>query len=133
MFETLEIKTSEKFQMFEILDLLKELVTKHELRYGIMTIHVPHTTAALTLNKNFDPEVQSDIIESMRTLVPKDANYKHIEGNSDAHIKASLFGNTETLIIENGRIELGMFQSVFLCEFDGPRKRRINVKLIKDK
>lgn len=132
MFQTLEIKTSEKFQMFEILDLLKELVAKEDMRHGIVVIHVPHTTAALTLNKNYDPEVQSDIIESMRTIVPKDGNYKHIEGNSDAHIKASLFGNTETLIVDNGRIELGMFQSVFLCEFDGPRKRKINVKLIKD-
>lgn len=130
MFESIEIKTTEKYQMYEILDYLKKFIAKHEVKRGIIYIHVPHTTAALSLNKNFDPEVHKDIMDKLDQLLPASDNYKNIEGTSAAHIKASLFGNTATLIIEDGRIELGMFQSVFLCEFDGPRKRRVNFKII---
>lgn len=114
--------------MVEILDYVKKFVEKHHLRHGIVIIHVPHTTAALTMNKNFDPVVQADILRKINELVPKESHYNNIEGNSDAHIKASMFGNSETLIVEDGRLELGMFQSLFLCEFDGPRKRKINIK-----
>lgn len=130
MFESIEIKTTEKYQMYEILDYLKKFIAKHDVKRGIIYIHVPHTTAALSLNKNFDPEVHKDIMDKLDQLLPASDNYKNIEGTSAAHIKASLFGNTATLIIEDGRIELGMFQSVFLCEFDGPRKRRVNFKII---
>lgn len=130
MFKTIDIKTTEQYQMYEILEEIKRIVSESGVLYGIVIVHVPHATAALTLNKNYDPVVQKDIIEKLKEMVPKDGNYLHIEGNSDAHIKASLFGNTETLIIENGRVELGMFQSIFLCEFDGPRKRKINIKVL---
>ena len=130
MFESIEIKTTEKYQMCEILDYLKKFIAKHDVKRGIIYIHVPHTTAAISLNKNFDPEVQKDIMDKLDQLIPASDNYKNIEGTSAAHIKASMFGNTATLIIEDGRIELGMFQSVFLCEFNGPRKRRVNLKII---
>ncbi len=130
MFESIEIKTTEKYQMCEILDYLKKFIAKHDVKRGIIYIHVPHTTAAISLNKNFDPEVQKDIMDKLDQLIPASDNYKNIEGTSAAHIKASMFGNTATLIIEDGRIELGMFQSVFLCEFNGPRKRRVNFKII---
>jgi len=130
MFDSIEIKTTEKNQMVEILDELKKFVAKHQVKRGIIYIHVPHTTAALTLNKNFDPVVQKDILDKLDRLIPSDDHYQNIEGTSAAHIKTALFGNTATLIIEDGRIELGMFQSVFLCEFDGPRKRRVNLKII---
>lgn len=128
MFETIEIKTTEKYQMVEILGYVKQFVEKHHIKKGIVIVHVPHTTAALTMNKNFDPVVQEDIMKKLSELIPKESHFNHIEGNSDAHIKASMFGNSETLIIEDGRLELGMFQSLFLCEFDGPRKRKINIK-----
>lgn len=130
MFRTIDVKTSEKYQMIEILEEIKKLVLESGVLYGIVCIHVPHTTAALTLNKNYDPVVADDILNKMSKLVPKDGDYKDIEGNSAAHIKTSMFGNTETLIIENGRIELGMFQSLYLCEFNGPRKRKVNIKII---
>ncbi len=128
MFEAIEIKTTEKYQMVEILEYVKQFVEKHHIKKGIVIVHVPHTTAALTMNKNFDPVVQEDIMKKLSELIPKESHFNHIEGNSDAHIKASMFGNSETLIIEDGRLELGMFQSLFLCEFDGPRKRKINIK-----
>lgn len=131
MFKTIDVKTTEKHQMVELLDEVKALVLESGVLHGIVTVHVPHTTAGLTLNKNYDPVVHNDILETMHIIVPRDGNYLHIEGNSAAHIKASLFGNSETMIIENGRIELGMFQSIFLCEFDGPRKRKVHIKVIK--
>lgn len=130
MFKTIDLKTTERLQMVEILDEIKKCVSESGVLYGIVTIHVPHTTAGLTLNKNYDPVVQDDIMSKMKELVPRDGVYGHIEGNSDAHIKVSMFGSTETLIIQDGRIELGMFQSVFLCEFDGPKKRKINIKIM---
>lgn len=130
MFKTIDVKTTERYQMVELLDAVKALVLESGVLHGIVTVHVPHTTAGLTLNKNYDPVVHKDILDTLHVIVPKDGNYLHIEGNSAAHIKASLFGNSETMIIENGRIELGMFQSVFLCEFDGPRKRKVHIKII---
>ena len=133
MFKTIHVKTSERFQMIEILDEIKKIVAESGVLYGIVALHVPHSTAGITLNKNYDPVVQNDILMKLQELVPKDGKYGHIEGNSDAHIKVSLLGSTETLMLEDGRIELGMFQSVFLCEFDGPKKRRINVKIISEK
>lgn len=133
MFKTIHVKTTERYQMIEILDEIKKIVAESGVHYGIVTLHVPHSTAGITLNKNYDPIVQNDIMTKLQELVPREGQYGHIEGNSDAHIKVSLLGSTETLILEDGRIELGMFQSVFLCEFDGPKKRRINVKIIAEK
>lgn len=133
MFKTIHVKTEERYQMIELLDEIKKIVAESGVLYGIVIIHVPHSTAGITLNKNYDPVVQNDIMMKLQELVPRDGQYGHIEGNSDAHIKVSLLGSTETLILEDGRLELGMFQSVFLCEFDGPKKRLINVKVIAEK
>ncbi|MBS7528637.1 secondary thiamine-phosphate synthase enzyme YjbQ [Fusibacter paucivorans] len=130
MFESMEFKTTEKNQMLEILEPVKAFVAKSGLLNGIVVVYIPHTTAGVTINKNYDPVVPTDILNKMSELVPKHGDYQHIEGNSDAHIKASLFGNSVTIILNNGRMELGMFQSLFLCEFDGPRKRRVLVKII---
>jgi secondary thiamine-phosphate synthase enzyme len=130
MFESMEFKTTEKNQMLEILEPIKAFVAKSGLLNGIVVVYIPHTTAGVTINKNYDPVVPTDILNKMSELVPKHGDYQHIEGNSDAHIKASLFGNSVTIILNNGRMELGMFQSLFLCEFDGPRKRRVLVKII---
>lgn len=133
MFKTIHVKTEERYQMIELLDEIKKIVAESGVLYGIVIIHVPHSTAGITLNKNYDPVVQNDIMMKLQELVPRDGQYGHIEGNSDAHIKVSLLGSTETMILEDGRLELGMFQSVFLCEFDGPKKRLINVKVIAEK
>ena len=132
MFESYEIKTAEKMQMVEIADLIKDFVKKCGILNGIVFVSVPHTTAGLTLNKNYDLVVQGDIMRMMDQIVPRQGPYEHIEGNSAAHILASIFGNTITLIVNDGHIELGMFQSVFLCEFDGPRKRKVHLKMISD-
>ncbi len=130
MFRSIDVMTKEKMAMYEILDAIKAFVSDSGVLNGVVFISVPHTTAGLTLNKNYDLLVQDDILMKMRELVPKDSHFRHIEGNSAAHIQASLFGNTATLILEEGHIELGMFQSVFLCEFDGPRKRKVFLKII---
>ncbi len=130
MFEVIEIKSKEKSEMIDIMDSIRKIVDKSGIHHGIIVIYVPHSTAAVTVNKNYDPVVQQDIINRMNELVPKDGHYQHIEGNSAAHIKSSIFGSSVTLILSNGHIELGMFQSVFFCEFDGPRKRKYFVKII---
>ncbi|MBF4693143.1 secondary thiamine-phosphate synthase enzyme YjbQ [Fusibacter ferrireducens] len=132
MFESIEIKSKEKIEMIDIMDSIKEAVTKSGVRHGIIVVYVPHSTAGITVNKNYDPVVEEDIMNRMNELIPKDGHYQHIEGNSAAHIKASIFGSSVTLIISNGHIELGMFQSVFFCEFDGPRKRKYFIKIMKD-
>lgn len=130
MFKSIGVNTKEKMEMYELLDEIKQFVNESGILSGVLFISVPHTTAGLTMNKNYDLMVQEDIMMKMRDLVPKDSAFRHIEGNSAAHIQASLFGNTLTLILEEGHIELGMFQSVFLCEFDGPRKRKVFFKII---
>lgn len=130
MFESIEIKTSEKNEMIDIMDKIKKVVEDSGIMHGIIVVYVPHSTAGVTVNKNYDPVVQEDIINRMNELVPRDGHYQHIEGNSAAHIKASIFGSSVTLILSNGHIELGMFQSVFFCEFDGPRKRKFLVKVM---
>jgi secondary thiamine-phosphate synthase enzyme len=92
---------------------------------GLVTIFVPHTTAGVTINEGADPSVARDILEGLRRLVPRDAGYRHGEGNSDAHIKASLLGSSVTVPIEQGRLRLGTWQSIYLADFDGPRTRQV--------
>lgn len=130
MYERIQIKTNKKVEMIEILDLLKAFVEQKKVKKGIVVINIPHTTAAITLSKSYDPEVQKDIMDKLDALIPKDGPYSNIEGNTAAIIKAAMFGHNENLIIEDGHIELGMFQSVYFCEFDGPRKRQIVFKII---
>lgn len=132
MIEVLDIKTKDKVKMYEILDEVKTFVKKSGVLNGIVCISVPHTTAGLTLNSNFNLVVQKDILMKMRELIPREGHFEHIEGNSAAHVQASLFGNTATIILNEGHLELGMFQSIFLCEFDGPRKRKVLIKIISD-
>ena len=104
----------------EVMTAIKESGVKN----GTCTVFIPHTTAAVTINENADPAVQRDILMKLSSLIPQAEGYAHMEGNSDAHIKASLVGSSETLIISGGRPMLGTWQSVFFCEFDGPRTRR---------
>ncbi len=107
------------------------ILAKHaeELNNGTIIVHIPHTTAGITINEGADPCVREDITNKLTRLIPREDNYKHDEGNSDAHIKSSIIGNTITLIIDKGKIILGEWQRVFFCEFDGPRKRKIILKM----
>ena len=130
MLEVLDIKTSEKVMMYDILELVKNVVKKSGVLNGIVCISVPHTTAGLTLNSHYNTIIHEDILNKMQELVPKQGNFKHIEGNSSSHILTSLFGNTATVILNEGHLELGAFQSIFLCEFGGPRKRKVLLKII---
>lgn len=130
MYERIQIKTTKNEEMIEILDLLKAFVAQNKVKKGIVVINIPHTTAAITLSKSYDPEVQKDILDKLDAFIPKDGPYSNIEGNTAAIIKAAMFGHNENLIIEDGHIELGMFQSVYFCEFDGPRKRQVVFKII---
>ncbi len=123
----LTIRTNYNCQMIEITSLIKEVISSSEIKNGICTIFIPHTTCAVTINENADPDVTVDILNKLNKMVPKQDNYKHFEGNSSAHIKASMFGFSENIIIENNRLLLGTWQGIYFCEFDGPRTRNILV------
>jgi len=99
---------------------------------GILMVFVPHTTAAVTINENADPDVKSDILSYLSQLIPADAGFRHMEGNSDAHIKSSLVSPSLTVLISDGKVVLGTWQSIFFCEFDGPRTRKLYLKYIPD-
>ena len=99
---------------------------------GTCLLFVPHTTAAILINENEDPALRKDLDEFLRTVLPRDGNYHHNDGNCDAHLKASVIGSSKTLLIESGRLVLGRWQGVFLCEFDGPRRRELLVKVVAD-
>lgn len=129
---SLELKSTEHFQMIDILDQVKAVVSQTGILNGLIFVSIPHTTAALTLNNNFNVAIPKDMSETLKTLIPEDGEYEHIEGNSAAHILASLIGNTVTIILNDGHFELGMFQTIFFCEFHGPRKRNVLVKVISD-
>lgn len=125
------VETKRRIEMIDITDRVAAIVRESGVQSGISVVFTPHTTAAVTINENADPAVPHDIIEKLSELIPQRGGYRHSEGNSDAHIKSSLVGASETVIIEGGRLVLGTWQSLFFCEFDGPRKRRVYVTVIK--
>ncbi|MDB5320958.1 MAG: hypothetical protein JWN40_2589 [Phycisphaerales bacterium] len=128
---TLPLQTKARNQMLEITDHVQRLVVQNEIQSGIAIVCVPHTTAAITINENADPDVKHDMLEKLATLIPKQENYyRHGEGNSDSHVKTSLVGNSVTVVIENGKLVLGTWQGIQFCEFDGPRQRKYLVKLV---
>jgi secondary thiamine-phosphate synthase enzyme len=126
------VKTGTRFEMIDITDRVSNIVRESKIRSGICHVFVPHTTAAVTINENADPSVPRDILAELDKVIPLNDNYRHMEGNAAAHIKASLVGASETVFIENGALVLGTWQSIFFCEFDGPRTRRVLVQLIKN-
>ena len=128
----LTIRTAARFEMIDITGRVEALVREQGIERGICHVFVPHTTAAVTINENADPDVPRDILAALDRLVPISGGYRHAEGNSAAHIKASLFGPSKVVFIENGSLVLGTWQSLFFCEFDGPRTRKVIVKLIAD-
>ena len=128
--KTLEIETRSKTDFREVTEEIQRAVESAGVKSGLCQVFVPHTTAGIMVNEHADPSVVQDIAECLDRLVPQRGNYRHAEGNAAAHIKASLVGDSLALIIEDGKIMLGTWQGVFLCEFDGPRRRRIAVNVI---
>ena len=128
--EEISLKTTSRTQMIDITPQVTAAVKKSGVVDGLCTVHVPHTTAAVTINENADPAVMHDILMEINKLIPFRDGYTHMEGNSAAHIKSSIFGCSINIIIENGSLMLGTWQSVFFCEFDGPRSRKIWIQTI---
>ena len=126
--ETLSIQTHSRTAMISVNRELHGLMRQKDWRTGALLVFCPHTTAGLTVNENADPDVQRDMTAFMNTLVPQRNDFRHMEGNSDAHIKTSLFGPHLMLIVEDGKIQLGTWQGVYFCEWDGPRNRTLWVQ-----
>lgn len=127
-----QVATARRCQLIDITQLVQAAIDRLQIRDGLVTVHVPHTTAAVTVNENADPDVQHDLLEKLSREIPqRESYYQHSEGNSDSHLKSSLVGCAQTLIIERGRLALGQWQAVYFCEFDGPRQRQVWLKLIR--
>lgn len=125
--QTLEITTKAREELLDVTAAVQECVRKSGVTEGVCLVFVPHTTAAVTVNENADPDVPRDILTALARLVPRSGGYAHREGNADAHVKASLVGHSLSLPVAGGRLALGTWQGVFFCEFDGPRRRRLMV------
>jgi secondary thiamine-phosphate synthase enzyme len=132
MIHTLTVRTSRRAELLDITDRVQAVVSESGVASGICIVYVPHTTAGVTINENADPTVQQDILAQLAKVAPSDGDYHHEEGNSDAHIKASLMGFSATVFVEGGRLALGTWQGMYLAEFDGPRSRRVLVKVRAD-
>ena len=132
MLEKLKVRTPERNKLIDITKEIQEIIDKNNIKEGILHIYCPHTTAAITINENCDPSVQSDISATLEKLIPHHSGYAHAEGNADAHIKASIVGSSKTVFVDNGKIAFGTWQGIYLCEFDGPRTREVWVKIIKE-
>lgn len=133
MIYKLNIKTRSKVEFQDITDRVNDIINQSGVEEGICSVYVPHTTAGITINEHADPDVVVDMINRLDAMVPQQANYRHSEGNSAAHIKASLIGTSSTIPVQYGELALGTWQGVFFCEFDGPRTRDILIKVIADK
>ena len=126
---TIQVKTRNRNEMKDITSAVQDEVARTGARDGVCMVYVPHTTAGVTINEGADPAVCEDILGKLQDLVPPNAGYRHLEGNADSHIKASLMGSSVSVIVENGRLVLGTWQKIFFCEFDGPRTRKAFVTL----
>jgi secondary thiamine-phosphate synthase enzyme len=122
-----EINSRVKEEFIDMTSTVKKIIEDSGIRTGICTVFVPHTTAGVTINENADPSVQSDILNTLRTIVPDTLPYTHMEGNSPAHVKASLMGSSVQIIINEGGLALGTWQGIYFCEFDGPRRRKVYI------
>jgi len=125
----INVRTGSKIEMVDITPLVACEISRAGVTDGICIVYVPHTTAGVTINEGADPDVCHDILKRLNELVPYSSAYRHMEGNSDAHIKASIMGSSVTVIVENGRLVLGTWQKIFFCEFDGPRSRNVYIKI----
>lgn len=130
MTHSFTIETRKREEMVDVTSLLQKAISKEDSETGLVYCFVPHTTAAITINENADPDVTRDILYKLRKEIPPDEGYSHAEGNSDAHIKASLIGASEQVLFENRKLVLGRWQAIYFCEFDGPRQRRLTIRVI---
>ncbi|MCX8026399.1 MAG: secondary thiamine-phosphate synthase enzyme YjbQ [Thermodesulfovibrionales bacterium] len=129
MTKTINIKTKSRTEFVDITDEVSRLIKESSIKNGICCLFVPHTTAGITINEGADPSVKRDILTTLNRLIPFEGDYQHTEGNSAAHIKSTLTGVSITVIFENSNLLLGTWQSIFFCEFDGPRHRRVILKI----
>jgi secondary thiamine-phosphate synthase enzyme len=128
--QTFAVRTATREEMIDITAQVRAAIKRSGVTDGLCCVYCPHTTAGVTIQENADPDVKADMVGQLARVVPKNAPFRHDEGNSDAHIKSSLIGATSTLIIDDGKPVLGTWQAVFFCEFDGPRERQVKVKVI---
>jgi len=125
---TLSVTTRNRSEMIDITSKVEEELNRSGLQDGVCFLFVPHTTAGITINESADPSVATDIQEMLNKLIPWEGSYRHLEGNSAAHIKSSLIGNSVMVFVESGHLKLGTWQGIFFCEFDGPRSRKLYIK-----
>jgi len=126
----ISIKTGRRIELVDITSRVQEMVKEKGVADGVCIVYVPHTTAGVTINEGADPSVARDMEVCLARLIPEKGDYKHLEGNSDAHMKATLAGSSQTIFVEDGRLVLGTWQAIYFCEFDGPRSREVLVKVI---
>lgn len=131
MVKYINVKSRSRTEFIDITGKVQELIKEAGTEGGICYIYTPHTTAGITINEGADPSVQQDIQNTLNRLIPFEADYQHREGNSDAHVKSTLIGVAKSVFIDEGRLLLGTWQAIYFCEFDGPRHRRVAVKIIK--
>ncbi len=127
------VKTRAKTELIDITSEIEQAVHSSGIIEGLCMLYVPHTTAAITINESADPNVKADIMMILNKIVPWEAGYRHLEGNSPAHVKSTIVGPSEMIAIENSRFLLGTWQGIFFCEFDGPRTRKVNVRFLQGK
>lgn len=127
---TIPVRTSRREQLVDITSHVQQCVSESKVTSGLVCVFVPHTTAAVTINENADPDVVGDVLGALAKIVPQNAGYRHVEGNSDAHTKSSMLGPSLTVIIEEGELQLGTWQAIYFAEFDGPRSRQCWVKVV---
>lgn len=127
------VKSESRTELIDITANVQQAVRSAKVNEGLCMVYVPHTTAAVTINENADPSVKSDILMVLNQIIPWKADYRHLEGNSPAHIKSTLVGASELIAIETGKLVLGTWQGIFFCEFDGPRNRKVHVRFFSEK
>lgn len=128
--KTIAVKTNAQTELLDVTREVQGVIQTEKFENGICMLYVPHTTAGITINESADPSVKRDILMVLNQMVPWEADYRHMEGNSPAHVKSSLMGASQQVIVENGRMVLGTWQGIFYCEFDGPRTRKLHIKLL---
>lgn len=126
----INLKTNAQTELIDITTKVEEIISKSNITDGLCYLFVPHTTAAITINESADPSVKADILMILNQMVPWQADYRHLEGNSPAHVKSSLMGASEVVAVQNSKLVLGTWQGLFFCEFDGPRQRKLHIKLV---
>jgi secondary thiamine-phosphate synthase enzyme len=129
---TVQVETHARVEFKDITDVVQKVVIESETQSGTCFLFVPHTTAAILINENDDPALRKDLDDFLKSMAPRDGNYHHSDDNCDAHLKAAVIGNSKMLLVENGRLLLGRWQGVFFCEFDGPRRRDLHIKIVPD-